>query len=72
VKARTDERVEHLIMQGGVKRDECDDGSLLTHARKRRLGRADEARDADARALKLAHNEPERRLLQRRLAEVGA
>ena len=38
----------------------------------RRLGRADEARTAYARALELAHTEPERRFLQRRLAELGA
>jgi RNA polymerase sigma-70 factor (ECF subfamily) len=38
----------------------------------RRLGRADEARTEYERALELAHNEPERRFLQRRLAEVGA
>ncbi len=38
----------------------------------RRLGRADEARTEYARALELAHTEPERRFLQWRLAEVGA
>jgi RNA polymerase sigma-70 factor, ECF subfamily len=38
----------------------------------RRLGRADEARTEYERALELAHTEPERRFLQRRLAEVGA
>jgi RNA polymerase sigma-70 factor, ECF subfamily len=38
----------------------------------RRLGRADEARTEYERALDLAHTEPERRFLQRRLAEVGA
>jgi RNA polymerase sigma-70 factor (ECF subfamily) len=37
----------------------------------RRLGRTDEARDAYRRALGLAHNEAERRLLERRLAELG-
>jgi len=37
----------------------------------RRLGRTDEARDAYLRALALAHDEAERRLLQRRLAELG-
>jgi RNA polymerase sigma-70 factor (ECF subfamily) len=37
----------------------------------RRLGRTDEARDAYRRALALAHDEAERRLLQRRLAELG-
>jgi RNA polymerase sigma-70 factor (ECF subfamily) len=38
----------------------------------RRLGRADEARTEYGRALELAHNEPERRFLERRLADVGA
>jgi RNA polymerase sigma-70 factor (ECF subfamily) len=38
----------------------------------RRLGRADQARREYERALELAHTEPERRFLQRRLAEVGA
>lgn len=37
----------------------------------RRLGRTDEARDADRRALALAHDDAERRLLERRLAELG-
>jgi RNA polymerase sigma-70 factor, ECF subfamily len=38
----------------------------------RRLGRSDEARDEYERALELAHAEPERRFLWRRLAELGA
>jgi RNA polymerase sigma-70 factor (ECF subfamily) len=38
----------------------------------RRLGRADDARTEYERALELAHTEPERRFLMRRLAEVGA
>jgi RNA polymerase sigma-70 factor, ECF subfamily len=38
----------------------------------RRLGRRDEARIEYERALELAHAEPERRFLQRRIAEVGA
>ncbi len=38
----------------------------------RRLGRRDEARAAYQRALELAHTEPERRFLQRRMTEVGA
>jgi RNA polymerase sigma-70 factor (ECF subfamily) len=38
----------------------------------RRLGRAEEARSEYERALELAHTEPERRFLQRRLAEVSA
>jgi RNA polymerase sigma-70 factor, ECF subfamily len=37
----------------------------------RRLGHVDEARDAYARALQLAHDDAERRLLGRRLAELG-
>jgi RNA polymerase sigma-70 factor, ECF subfamily len=37
----------------------------------RRLGRADEARTAYERALELAHTEPERRFLRRRITEVG-
>jgi len=36
----------------------------------RRLGRPDEAREAFRRALALAHDDAERRLLQRRLAEL--
>jgi RNA polymerase sigma-70 factor, ECF subfamily len=38
----------------------------------RRLGRAAEARREYERALELAHTEPERRFLQRRVAEVSA
>jgi RNA polymerase sigma-70 factor (ECF subfamily) len=38
----------------------------------RRLGRTDEARDAYRRALALVHDDAERRLLERRLAELGA
>jgi RNA polymerase sigma-70 factor (ECF subfamily) len=38
----------------------------------RRLGRAAEARTEYERALELAHAEPERRFLQRRIAEVSA
>jgi RNA polymerase sigma-70 factor, ECF subfamily len=38
----------------------------------RRLGRTAEARDAYRRALALVHDDAERRLLQRRLAELGA
>ncbi len=38
----------------------------------RRLGRADEARMEYERALALAHTEPERHFLQRRLAEISA
>ena len=36
----------------------------------RRLGRTDEARDAYRRALELVHDEAERRLIERRLAEL--
>jgi RNA polymerase sigma-70 factor (ECF subfamily) len=36
----------------------------------RRLGRADDARAAYSRALELAHDDAERRLLERRLADV--
>ena len=36
----------------------------------RRLGRSDEARDAYLRALALVHDDAERRLLERRLAEI--
>ncbi|MBV9191970.1 MAG: RNA polymerase sigma factor [Betaproteobacteria bacterium] len=46
----------------------------LTHAARadllRRLGRAKEAREAYQRALKLAQQEPERRFLERRIAEL--
>lgn len=38
----------------------------------RRMGRTDEARTEYQRALELAHTEPERRFLRRRVAEVGA
>ena len=37
----------------------------------RRLGRADEAREAYERALELAPDDAERRLLERRLGELG-
>ena len=37
----------------------------------RRLGRTEEARDAYRRALALIHDDAERRLLERRLAELG-
>jgi len=37
----------------------------------RRLGRTEEARDAYRRALTLVHDDAERRLLERRLAELG-
>jgi RNA polymerase sigma-70 factor (ECF subfamily) len=37
----------------------------------RRLGREDEARSAYRRALELVHSEPERRFIERRLAELS-
>jgi RNA polymerase sigma-70 factor, ECF subfamily len=57
-----------------VERLDLDDYRYL-HATRgellRRLGREDEARDAYRRALALVHDDAERRLLERRLAEVG-
>jgi RNA polymerase sigma-70 factor (ECF subfamily) len=38
----------------------------------RRLGRTDEARDAYQRALALVHDGAERRLLERRIAELAS
>jgi RNA polymerase sigma-70 factor (ECF subfamily) len=59
---------------GIVERLDLDDYRYL-HATRgellRRLGRDDEARDAYRRALTLVHDDAERRLLERRLAEVG-
>jgi RNA polymerase sigma-70 factor (ECF subfamily) len=59
---------------GIVERLDLDDYRYL-HATRgellRRLGREGEARDAYRRALTLAHDDAERRLLERRLAEVG-
>ena len=50
------------------------DGYHYLHATRgellRRLGRGDEARDAYGRALALVHDDAERRLLERRLAEL--
>ncbi len=57
-----------------VERLELDDYRYLHATRGEllaRLGRAQEAREAYRRALALAHDEAERRLLQRRLAQVG-
>jgi len=45
-------------------------GCEVVDADGRRLGRTDEARDAYERALELAHAQPERRFLERRLAEL--
>ena len=56
--------VEHLDL-GDYRYLHATRGELL-----RRLGRADESRDAFARALELAHDDAERRLLERRLAQV--
>ena len=51
------------------------DGYLYLHATRgellHRLGRTAEARDAYERALALVHDDAERRLLERRLAELG-
>lgn len=43
-----------------------------SRARPERLGRVDHARTSFAQALALAHQEPERRLLERRLRECDA
>jgi RNA polymerase sigma-70 factor, ECF subfamily len=58
-----------------VERLELDDYRYLHSTRGellRRLGRDDEAGDAYRRALALAHDDAERRLLEKRLAELGA
>jgi RNA polymerase sigma-70 factor, ECF subfamily len=58
-----------------VERLDLDDYRYLHSTRGeflRRLGRIDEAREAYRRALELVHDEPERRLLERRLAALGA
>lgn len=51
------------------------DGYRYLHATRgellRRLGRTEDARDAYRRALALVHDDAERRLLERRLAELG-
>jgi len=62
--------VDDLAVNGGL-----DDYYLLHSTRGellRRLGRTDEARDAYGRALALAHDDAERRLLERRIAALGA
>jgi RNA polymerase sigma-70 factor (ECF subfamily) len=56
--------VEHLDL-GDYRYLHATRGELL-----RRLGRTDESRDAYARAIELAHDDAERRLLERRLAQV--
>jgi RNA polymerase sigma-70 factor (ECF subfamily) len=58
-----------------LERDELRDYDLAHAARAdlcRRLGRYAEARTSYRRALELARQEPERRFLERRLAELGA
>ncbi len=58
-----------------VERLDLDDYRYLHSTRGellRRLGRTDEARDAYMRALALAHDDAERRLLERRLGELTA
>jgi len=47
-------------------------GLLATLVAPRIMGRTDEARAEYERALALAHTEPERRFLRRRVAEVSA
>ena len=57
-----------------LSRGELSDYRLAHAARAdlcRRLGRTADARDSYTRALKLTHQEPERRFLERRLAELG-
>lgn len=62
--------IEPLIATGGL------DRYHLAHAAKadmlRRMGRTDAARDGYAAALELTAQEPERRLLRRRMAELEA
>ncbi|HMI69161.1 MAG TPA: RNA polymerase subunit sigma-24, partial [Solirubrobacteraceae bacterium] len=67
---------EHQGPEAGLDIDDCldiDDYHYL-HATRgellRRLGRTNEAREAYRRALALVHDDVERRLLERRLAEV--
>ena len=59
---------------GIVDRLDLDDYRYLHSTRGellRRLGRTEEAREAYRRALALVHDDPERRLLERRVAELG-
>jgi RNA polymerase sigma-70 factor (ECF subfamily) len=63
-----------LEIVDGLKTDALGDYRYLHATRAdllRRLGRAGEARDAYRRALALVHDDAERRLLERRLGEVG-
>jgi RNA polymerase sigma-70 factor (ECF subfamily) len=60
---------------GIVDRLDLDDYHYLHSTRGellRRLGRTEEARDAYRRALALVHDDAERRLLERRIAELGS
>jgi RNA polymerase sigma-70 factor (ECF subfamily) len=62
------------IVDGILERGDLKDYRLAHAARAdlcRRLGRTNDARQAYQRALKLAHQEPERRFLERRLAELA-
>jgi RNA polymerase sigma-70 factor (ECF subfamily) len=63
------ELIDALLARGDLA------GYHLAHAARadlcRRLGRHHDARAAYQQALKLARQEPERRFLERRLAEVG-
>ena len=59
---------------GIVDRLDLDDYRYLHSTRGellRRLGRTEQARDAYRRALALVHDDAERRLLERRVAELG-
>ncbi len=63
------ERIDALLASGDL------DDYHLAHAARadfcRRLGRTDDARHSYRRALDLARQEPERRFLEKRLAELG-
>jgi RNA polymerase sigma-70 factor (ECF subfamily) len=63
------EQIEALLAAGDL------DDYHLAHAARadlcRRLGRTDDARHSYRRALELARQEPERRFLEKRLAELG-
>jgi len=62
------------LIDGILARGELADYHLVHSARAdlcRRLGRSDEARDSYRQALALARQEPERRFLEGRLAELG-
>jgi RNA polymerase sigma-70 factor (ECF subfamily) len=63
-----------VLIDGILSRGELADYHFAHSARAdlcRRLGRADQARAAYARALELVRQEPERRFLERRLAALG-